>query len=79
MPAFYNIDYKQAIVDKRHRVDMPFTYLSWRIAEMLKDGKITFNEIDDRQMRMLLYSVFPDGNTILHLLADDAYNLMKFF
>ncbi len=48
---------------------MPFTFLHWKLAENLVAGKIRFEQVDDFQIKQLLYNIFPNGETILHMLC----------
>ena len=60
------------------KIDMSFTYLHWKIAEVLqkksqKDfelSKMTGPEIKD-----LVLNIFPHGNTFLHYIFEDMNQL----
>ena len=48
-------------------IDLSFTFLHWRLAENIKSQKdFCLEEIDNSQIEMLVYNIFPWGNTALH-------------
>ena len=56
---------------------MPFTFLDWKLAEGLVSGSIKFDQVDDDQVEQLMYNIFPNGDTILHLLHKKGSILEK--
>jgi len=78
LPWLYDIDFWQAIRDKRHRVDLPFTFLQWKITEQIREGAMTIHDIDAFQFKLMQYNILPNGDTILHLLATRSDYLKVF-
>lgn len=56
----------------RFVIDTSFTFLSWNLVEQLQKGTLQVNQINKEQLKCLIYNIFPGGETILHMLANDG-------
>lgn len=56
--------------DARYRIVLGFTYLHWKTIENLVDGELDIEDVDIEEIRKMLYTILPNGKTMLHLLVD---------
>lgn len=67
------IDYTQVFHENTSffNIENTFTWLDWRICDMLKIGKQARNlkDIEFEQQVQLFFNIFPNGRSLLHLLA----------
>jgi len=67
-----NIDYNQTWTSKMSSFDLEqsFNLLDWLIAEkILHDKNFSINDIESEQRTQLCFNIYPEGNSILHLLS----------
>jgi hypothetical protein len=53
----------------RHVIDHSFTFLHWNLIEQLVSGKLQLDQINDEQLKCLIYNIFPSGQSVLHMVA----------
>lgn len=78
-PKLFNVDYYEDDCKGRIMMDMSFTYLNWKIIEELRDGFMGLEDIDASYIKQLCYTILPEGQTIMHLLANKGGILKGIF
>lgn len=63
----------------RYVIDQSFTFLHWNLIEQLIKGTLTLKQINDEQLKSLIYNVFPLGETVLHKMATNGPLLDQLF
>lgn len=66
----FEFGYKQMI-----RSTTSFTYLDWKLANMIRAKQKDVDDLDDEEVEKLLLNIFPDCSTALHIVA---YNPEQF-
>ena len=78
-----SIDYLQDVRGKNASfdVELSYTYLDWRIMDLIDYGKLEIEEVDEEQRLQLCFNILANGSSFLHLLAEaraeDQNDLIK--
>ena len=51
-------------------VETSFTLLDWILIDKLADSEISVDDIQEKEMKSLVYAILPGGNTLFHKLAE---------
>ena len=61
-------------------VDMSFTYIDWKLAELLAlNPKIKIKRFSLRDVKKTILSIFPKGNTFMHYNYKNLNNIRKIY
>jgi len=65
-----SIDYSQSITNplSTFQLDRSFTLIDWKFAELI-ESRIDFIDLETEEQLRLMFCVFPQGNSILQMLA----------
>ncbi|CDW87954.1 wd-40 repeat protein [Stylonychia lemnae] len=78
----YTIDYSQNNCQDRPIIDMSFTYLHWKIVERIESDQIGLDflkKLPIKDIRLLCLNIFPEGQTILHVLFNNITILQELY
>ena len=66
------VDFLQDIKGKNASfdVELSYTYLDWRIMDLIDYGKLEIEEVDEEQRLQLCFNILANGSSFLHLLAE---------
>lgn len=53
-------------------MDQSFTFFHWSLLEQLRSGKLQVSQVNEDQIRCLIYNILPQGRTVLHLLQENS-------
>jgi len=63
----FDVDFTIDNCKYKYVIDLSFTFLHWKLAEdMMNQPNFSLNEIDNSQIELLVYNIFPWCNTALH-------------
>ncbi len=63
----FDVDYAVDDCKYKYVAECSFTFLHWKMIEMLRDDKnFSLQKIDSTFVRQLLYNILPGCNTVLH-------------
>ena len=85
LPLINGVDYDQIHSDFHASFDisLSYTWLDWRIMDMLKKGVVNIEDVDEEQQLQLVFNILPEGRSFLHMLAeareDDENDQIKAF
>jgi len=46
-------------------IDLPFTFLNWKIIEEMSSGKMALEDLDESYIYPLCHTILPGGRTIM--------------
>ena len=73
-----NYGFKWTDAKSRFIIDRPFTWIDWRRAELIEaDKQENFESLEQDEKLRMIFSVFPQGNNLLRMLAFTARDLKK--
>jgi hypothetical protein len=78
-PGLFHVDYYADRCKERIMMDLPFTFLNWKIMEELIAGRMTLEDIDDKNIYQLCHTILPGGKTILQMLSAHGDILKKIY
>ena len=66
------VDYDQLLTDYNASFDvqLSFTWLDWRIMDMLQKGTVKIEDVDEEQQLQLVFNILPEGRSFLHMLSE---------
>ena len=71
-----NYGFKWTDAKSRFIIDRPFTWIDWKRAELIEaDKQETFESLEQDEKLRMIFSVFPQGNSLLRMLAYTTRNL----
>jgi len=57
------------VEDERYHVLKSYSQLTYQLALKIRDREVEVRQVSDKLLHQLLLSVFPGGNTVMHILA----------
>lgn len=51
--------------------------MDWKVAEMIKNGELTIDQVDNKRLQQILLNIYPDCQTMLHYMASAPEQLNK--
>lgn len=64
-PKLFSVDYYADRCRERIMIDLPFTFLNWKIIEEMSSGKMTLEDLDESYIYPLCHTILPGGRTIM--------------
>lgn len=53
-------------------IDLPFTFLNWKIIEEMREGRMTLEDLDESYLYQLCHTILPGGRTVMHELSQQG-------
>ena len=66
-----NVNAFSHFIINNYRVEMTFSYMSWKILSNLADKKIKLQDLKNEYINELCFTVLPDNRNVFHLLSKD--------